>query len=127
MGYVIFLVDDDRFVRSFLQAGLSTKKIDIYTFAGFSECLARKSPFPDLFIFDFFGQHNNSINNALDAFLQLRKQHIQSPVIMISGDDNHRFGNKLLHLGVYAFETKNENLLDILKAHINNLWGNQYV
>jgi DNA-binding NarL/FixJ family response regulator len=126
MNYVIFLVDDDRFVRSYLQAGLSTRKIDVLSFAGFSECLAKEKPVPDLYIFDFFGQHNDTMNNALDAFLLLRKQKNKSPVIIISGDDDRKFGEKLLRLGIYAFEIKNKSLPDALKGHINTLWGTQY-
>ena len=127
MSHVIFLVDDDRFVRSFLQAGLSTKKIEVITFANFSECIEKETTVPDLYIFDFFGKHDAKINNALDAFLKLRKQHFKSPVIIISGDDDRRFGEKLLRLGVYAFVIKNDNLLSALKRNINELWGNQYI
>ncbi|MCB8995603.1 MAG: response regulator [Bacteroidales bacterium] len=93
---LIFVVDDDVLIQKIISAELKKLKAEVMVFSYGEDCLKELHLKPDLLILDYiFADAGRPRLSGLEILKEIRKEHPDLPVIILSGQES---GNTVLEL-----------------------------
>ncbi len=120
---LIFVVDDDPFINMLLIKRFSSDGYLMKAYESGEECLKEMDKAPDLVILDylFIGQ-NKKFMNGMEVLDKIKELKPDTPVIMLSGQDNGEVVLELARKGIDDYVIKDHNLIDNLHTAIEQLF-----
>lgn len=120
---LIFVVDDDPFINMLLVKRFSSDGYLMQSYESGEECLKEMDKAPDLVILDylFIGQ-NKKFMNGMEVLDKIKELKPDTPVIMLSGQDNGEVVLELARKGIDDYVIKDHNLIDNLHTAIEQLF-----
>ena len=122
---LIFFVDDEPMFINLMEYTFKCKSgYRIRTFNSGEECIKCMDMNPDLVIVDFFLQGADSQMNGLDVLKKVKKINPNTPVVILSGNDDETTINETKAAGAKNYILKDgyfiNNLIDCVSAILND-------
>lgn len=126
-GVLVFVVDDDLFIRELVRKSLTAKGYSVETFSYGEECLeALEKKLPALIILDYlFEKSGGEVMNGKEIFYKIREKFPNLPVIMLSGQDSGGVVLELARLGINDYIIKDQSLGENLIQAIEDIVGSE--
>ncbi len=121
---LIFVVDDDPMINNLVAKRFSAEGYKVMSFESGESCLNALDMHPDLIILDYFFLINSKeLMNGMEIFEQIKKSHLEIPVIMLSGQDKGEIVLELARKGIDDYVIKDNNLIDNLSTAISEFFN----
>jgi len=122
---LIFFVDDEPMFINLVEYTFKCKEgYSLKTFHSGEECIKCMDMNPDLVIVDFFLQGADSQMNGLDVLKKVKKINPNTPVVILSGNDDETTINETKAAGAKNYILKDgyfiNNLIDCVSAILND-------
>ena len=98
---LVFIVDDDPFIRNLVQKRFDGDEMSVFTFNYGEECLEQLSRNPQLVILDYlFYKKDEEVMGGIEIFSRIKEYNVDIPVIMLSGQDQGDVVLELARMGI---------------------------
>lgn len=117
MNKLVFVVEDDAWYSEIVKYILISNNFDVHIFNNATDCINNLHQKPAIITLDL------SLPDMETSELQKKivSELPETPIIIISGEDNITFIKEILNNGVYDFITKNEKLKLRLGLALKNI------
>jgi CheY-like chemotaxis protein len=123
---LIFIVDDDPFINMLVVKRFTSEGFRLEAFLYGEDCLSALIKNPDLIILDYYFVNNDqTVMNGMEVFDKIKTIKPETPVIMLSGQDNGELVLEFARKGINDYIIKDNNLIDNLSVAIEDLFGKQ--
>ena len=120
---LIFIVDDDQFIRTLVEKRFSDNGYRVEAYSYGEECIDALGKNPDLIILDYyFINSEEQVMNGMEVFDKIKEIKPDVPVIMLSGQEKGEIILELARKGIDDYVIKDNNLVDNLKIAITELF-----
>jgi len=120
---LIFIVDDDPIVNLMVTRRFAAEGYKVDAFDYGESCIKALGRKPDLIILDYyFTKSNQKVMNGMEVFDKIKEISPDTPVIMLSGQEKGEIVLELARKGIVDYIIKDNNLIDNLRAAINELF-----
>ena len=122
-GALIYVVDDDLFIRELVKKTLTQKGFKVETFPYGEECLkVLVNKRPELIVLDYlFVKSDSEVMNGKEIFRRIREIYEDLPVVMLSGQDSGGAVLELARLGINDYIIKDQSLAENLMTAIGDI------
>lgn len=121
---LIFIVDDDPLVNLMVSKRFTAEGYKVDSFDYGESCIKALDRNPDLVILDYyFVDSSREVMNGMEVFDKIKEMKPETPVIMLSGQENGEIVLELARKGIDDYIIKDKNLLENLHAAINELFS----
>lgn len=116
---LLYIVDDDPFINLLVVKRFTAEGFRIEAFESGEECLKALDRNPDLIILDYlFLPKGGTAMNGMEILDRIRDKKPDTPIIMLSGQENGEVVLELARKGIADYIIKDNNLLDNLHNSI---------
>jgi CheY-like chemotaxis protein len=121
---LIFIVDDDPLVNLMVSKRFTAEGYKVDSFDYGESCIKALDRNPDLVILDYyFVDSRREVMNGMEVFDKIKELKPETPVIMLSGQENGEIVLELARKGIDDYIIKDKNLLENLHTAINELFS----
>jgi two-component system nitrogen regulation response regulator NtrX len=119
---LIFFVDDEPMFINLLEYTFKCRNgYTIRAFSNGEECMKYLSMHPDLVVVDFFLHGDSAQMTGLDVVKAVKTSYPETPVIILSGNDNTSVIEEALAVGVQKYIVKDGYFIDNLVECVSQL------
>lgn len=120
---LVYVVDDDPFIRTLVKKRFDGEGMDIVTFSYGEDCLDQLDRNPELIILDYlFYKKDEEVLGGMEIFEKIREINSDIPVIMLSGQEKGDVVLELARKGIKDYVIKDDSLLENLKEAIDDIF-----
>jgi DNA-binding NarL/FixJ family response regulator len=124
----IFVIDDEAFQREMVADFISRKfpQAEVHQYATGEQALHEIFKKPDCVILDYYlNLQDPAAANGIEILEQFREVLPQTPVILLSGQDNPEIAAAAIKHGAYDYVVKNENSISRIQLLLDKIYGLQ--
>lgn len=121
--HTIFLVDDEPIQNEMLKDYLSERFLyNIKTFDNGEDALKSMSQSPEIVVLDYhLSAHNHNAKNGVEILKEIKENHPQTQVVILSGQDKIEVAVDSMKYGAYDYVVKGETAFSRMENILNNL------
>jgi len=120
---LIFIVDDDQFINTLVVKRFTTEGFLVEAFTYGEDCLKALGKNPDVIILDYyFISNDHKVMNGMEVLDKIMELKPETPVIMLSGQDNGEIVLELARKGIKDYIIKDNNLIENLHVAVEELF-----
>ena len=121
---LIFIVDDDPLVNLMVSKRFTAEGYKVDSFEYGESCISALDRNPDLVILDYyFVDSRREVMNGMEVLDKIKEIKPDTPVIMLSGQENGEIVLELARKGIDDYIIKDKNLLENLHTAVNELFS----
>ena len=121
-GKIVFLLDDDPFIREILPEFLSPHGFQVKVFKTFPEMMEQLDMPPAVCIVDYYLENVDGPENGVEIIKAIKKKNARIPVILLSGMEHTNLPSFLKEKTKgFRFLQKSSNLFMKLNDTLNEL------
>lgn len=121
---LVFIVDDDQMFLKTMEHNINRffKGIKVKAFLSGEECLKSISMHPDVVFLDYMlNAESPGAMNGIKVLDRIKEEFPETPVVMMSGQDNMEFAVKIMRHGSYDYVVKSSNVFMRVRNIIQNI------
>jgi DNA-binding NtrC family response regulator len=119
---LIYVVDDDHVITSFVSARLESAGYRVRSFAYAEDCIEALSENPDLIILDFYFLKEGTVPmNGMEAYDEISRLAPEIPVIMLSAQEKGEVVLEFARKGIADYVIKDTDLIDNLQMAVKEV------
>ena len=120
---LIFVVDDDPFIKVVVENRFTADGHDVELFDYGEDCIKSLEKNPDLIILDYyFINPDRQVMNGMEVFDKIKDAKPDIPVIMLSGQEKGEIVLELARKGIENYVIKDNNLIENLKTAVEDIF-----
>jgi two-component system OmpR family response regulator len=120
---LIFIVDDDPIINLLVMKRFTSEGYLLESFRYGEDCLKEIHRNPDLIILDYyFVGENLEVMNGMEVFNRIKELKPNTPVIILSGQENGEIVLELARKGIDAYVIKDNFLIDNLFTSMKEIF-----